>query len=94
MTLQKLLIYLLQSQKGKDLQSVMLVAESFVDNAILLCEKDISKCYIDYHRNMNREVFKNWLGDKFIPNILKERKTLIVLDNAKNHCRLMEKHLQ
>ena len=72
----------------------MLVAESFADNAILLCEKDISKCYIDYHRNMNREVFKNWLGDKFIPNILKERKTLIVLDNAKNHCRLMEKHLQ
>ena len=43
---------------------------------------------------MNREVFKNWLGYKFIPNILKERKTLIVLDNAKNHCRLMEKHLQ
>ena len=66
----------------------------FVDNALLWCGKDISKCYIDYHQNMNCEVFESWFGDKLIPNLPKDGKTPIVLDNAKYHCRLMEKHLQ
>ena len=66
-------------------------AEGFVANALLLCGKDISKCYVDYHQNMNGEIFKSWFGDKLIPNLLKNRKTLIALDNAKYHCRLIEK---
>ena len=40
---------------------------------------------------MNSDVFESWFGDKLIPNLPKDIKTLIVLDNAKYHCRLMEK---
>ena len=68
--------------------------EGFVDHALLLCGKDVSKCYIDCHQNMNSEVSKSWFGNKLIPNIFKDRKMLIVLDNAKYHRRLMEKHLK
>ena len=66
-------------------------AEGFVDNAVLSCGKDISKFYVDYHQNMNSEVFESWFGDKLIPNLPKDRKTLIILDNAKYYCRLMGK---
>ena len=34
-------------------------AVGFADNALLLCGKDISQCYVDYHQNMNGEVFEN-----------------------------------
>ena len=69
----------------------MLVAQKvFLDNALLLCGKDIPKCYVDYRQNMNGEVFENKFGDKLIPNLPIDRKTLIVPDNAKYHCRLME----
>ena len=40
---------------------------------------------------MSYEVFESWFGDKFIPNLPKDRKTLIVQDNAKYHCWLMGK---
>ena len=35
--------------------------------------------------------FENLFGDKFTPNLPKDRKTLILLDNANYHCRLIEK---
>ena len=40
---------------------------------------------------MSSEVFKSWFGNKLIPSLPKDRKTMIVLDNAKYQCRLMEK---
>ena len=40
---------------------------------------------------MNSEVYESWFGDKLIPNLPKDRKTLIALDNGKYHRRLMEK---
>ena len=40
---------------------------------------------------MNGEIFKIWFGEKLIPNLPKNRKTLIALDNAKYHCKLMKK---
>ena len=67
------------------------LSEGFVDNALVLCGKDITKCYIEYHRDMNSDISKIWFHDKLIPNIYKDRKTLIVLDNATYHCRLMGK---
>ena len=67
------------------------LSEGFVDNALVLRGKDITKCYIDYHRDMNSDISKIWFRDKLIPNIYKDRKTLIVLDNATYHCRLMGK---
>ena len=80
--------------KGKGVMICYGSSTGFVDNALLWCRKDISKCYIDYHQNMNCEVFESWFGDKLIPNLSKDGITLIVLDNAQYHCRLMEKHLQ
>lgn len=65
--------------------------EGFLDNALLLWGQCISKCYLDYHQNMSSEVFKSWFGNKLIPSLPKDRKTMIVLDNAKYQCRLMEK---
>ena len=67
--------------------------EGFADNALHLRGKGISKCYLDYHQNINGEVFESWFGDKLIQNFRKGRKTLIVLNNAKYHCRPMEKHI-
>ena len=58
-------------------------AESFVNNALLLCGTYISKCYMNYHENMNGEIFKSWFGNKLETNLLKDRKALTVLDNAK-----------
>ena len=46
-------------------------AEGFVDNALLLCGKYISKCYVDYHQNMNGEVFENYFGNRLAPNLPK-----------------------
>ena len=40
---------------------------------------------------MNCHVFQSWFGGKLIPNFPKGRKTLLVIDNAIYHCRLMEK---
>ena len=34
--------------------------EGFVDNAPFLCGKGISKCYVDYHQNMNGEVLRKF----------------------------------
>ena len=68
--------------------------EGFVYNALLLCGNNISKCYVDYHENMKGEVFESWFRDKHIPNLPQDRKKLTVLDNAKHHCRLTQKHLQ
>ena len=32
----------------------------FIDNALLLCGKDIPKWYVEYHQNMKGEVFQIW----------------------------------
>ena len=40
---------------------------------------------------MNGEVFESWFGNKLIPNLLSDRKTLTMLDNAKYYCRLIQK---
>ena len=68
-------------------------AEGFVDNTFLLCGKDISKCCVRYPKNMDGDVFESWFSNKLITNLLKDRKTLIVLGNAKYHCTLMEKNI-
>ena len=40
---------------------------------------------------MNAEVFERWFADRFTPDLPKERKDVIVMDNAKYHSRLIEK---
>ena len=40
---------------------------------------------------MNAEVFERWFANRFTPDLPKERKVVIVMDNAKYHSRLVEK---
>ena len=60
-------------------------------NSPLFCEKDLSDSYADYHQNMNGKVFENWFQSNLLPNVPKEKKVVIVLDNSKYHNRYVEK---
>ena len=40
---------------------------------------------------MNAEVFERWFANRFTPDLPKDRKVVVVLDNAKYHSRLVEK---
>ena len=40
---------------------------------------------------MNAEVFKRWFANRFTPDLPKDRKVVVVIDNAKYHSRLVEK---
>ena len=69
--------------------------EGFIPNSLLLCGKDLSESYADYHQDMNGTVFENWFQSTLLPNLQKGKKVVIVLDNAKYHSRYVEKkHLQ
>ena len=66
-------------------------SEGFVSNALLLCGKQLSESYADYHGDMNAEVFKRWFTNTMISNLPKDKKIVTVLDNAKYCSRLVEK---
>ena len=40
---------------------------------------------------MNGKVFENWFQSNLLPNLPKEKKVVIVLDNSKYHNRYVEK---
>ena len=69
------------------------VVKGFVPNALLLCGKELSKSYADSH-DMNAEIFKRRFANTLIPNLSKDRKVPIVMDDSKYHSRLVEKSLQ
>ena len=41
---------------------------------------------------MSRIVFADWFENMLTANLPKERKVVVVMDNAKYHCRLMKRH--
>ena len=47
--------------------------------------------YADYHDDMSEIVFEDWFKNTLTANLPKERKVVIVMDNAKYHCRFIEK---
>ena len=47
--------------------------------------KYFSESYANYHDDMNAEVFEKWFANTLIPNLSKDRKVVIVMDNAKYH---------
>ena len=59
-------------------------------NALLLCGKQLSDSCADYQDDMNAELFERWFVNTLIPNLPKDRKVAIVMDNAKYHSRLIE----
>ena len=61
-------------------------SESFLENTLLLCGKKLSELYLDYSNDFNGIVFEEWFESTLIPNLSKERKIAIVMDNAKYIC--------
>ena len=47
--------------------------------------KYFSESYANYNDDMNAEVFEKWFANTLIPNLPKDRKVVIVMDNAKYH---------
>jgi transposase len=63
--------------------------EGWVKDGLKLCGKKIEECNVDYHKNMQADIFETWFEKTLIPN-LKEN-SVIVMDNASYHSRLSEK---
>lgn len=60
----------------------------FISGASLIFS---STCHsMDYHDSMNSETFEKWVENQLIPNL--EQPSLIVMDNASYHSRLVEKN--
>ena len=65
-------------------------SEEFVPNTLVI-GKQLSESYVDYHDNRNARVFRRWFTSMLISNLTKDRKVVIVMDNAKYHSRLVAK---
>ena len=65
--------------------------EGFILNSLLLCSKQLSQPFANYHDDMNAVVFKSWFGNTLVSNLPIERKVITAMDNAKHHSRLVEK---
>lgn len=61
-------------------------SHGFVDNCMLLFA---SKKTSDYHEEMNHETFYKWFKESLLKNLSKP--TVIVMDNAKYHSKLLDK---
>ena len=55
------------------------------ENGCHMPVKYFSESYANYHDDMNAEVFEKWFANTLIPNLPKDRKVVIVMDNAKYH---------
>ena len=64
-------------------------AKGFEEN--LLCGKELSMQYADYHDDMSGIVFEDWFENTLTANLPKERKVVVLMDNAKYHCRFLER---
>ena len=47
-------------------------------NPLLLCGKELSVSYADYHDTMSGIVYQNWFENTLTANLPKERKVVIV----------------
>ncbi|XP_050501612.1 uncharacterized protein LOC126881397 isoform X3 [Diabrotica virgifera virgifera] len=64
-------------------------SEGWVPNALKLCGKKMEDCNVDYHKNMEADIFEDWFENSLIPNL--EKNSVIVLDNASYHSRQLTK---
>lgn len=61
--------------------------EGFISGASLIFSSKSNSA--DYHDNMDSENFENWVKEQLIPNL--ESPSLLVLDNASYHSRVVQK---
>lgn len=74
---------------GKGGRVIILHAGSstgFVPNCLLMFT---SKKTSDYHEEMNNQKFYEWFNESLLPNL--EKPSIIVMDNAKYHSRVLDK---
>lgn len=62
--------------------------EGFIDGAGLIFSTKNKSA--DYHDTMNSELFEKWMEEELLPKL--ERPSLIIMDNARYHSRLLEKY--
>lgn len=60
-------------------------ADGWVTNGLKLCGKKIQDCNVDYHKNMESQIFEEWFEHTLIPNL--KPSSVIVMDNASYHSR-------
>ena len=46
--------------------------EGFFNGALLLCGKNLSEFFANYHDDMNGKVFEDWFENAFLLKLLKE----------------------
>ncbi|KAJ4448233.1 hypothetical protein ANN_10247 [Periplaneta americana] len=62
-------------------------SEGWVDNCLYLSAKNIGDCKADNHDEMTAQVFENWFKNHLLENLPRNRKCIIVMDNASYHSR-------
>ena len=67
------------------------IVKALQKTPLLLCGKELSVSYADYHDNMGGIVYQNWFENTLTANLPKERKVVVVMDSAKYHCRFIGK---
>ncbi|XP_054015965.1 uncharacterized protein LOC128896633, partial [Hylaeus anthracinus] len=63
--------------------------EGWVQNGLYLAGKRLEYCHLDYHKNMDANVFAKWFKDHLLSNI--KPRNIIVMDNESYHSRQEEK---
>uniref|UniRef100_A0A6P7FW99 Uncharacterized protein LOC114331512 n=1 Tax=Diabrotica virgifera virgifera TaxID=50390 RepID=A0A6P7FW99_DIAVI len=64
-------------------------SEGWVPNALKLYGKKMEDCNVDYHKNIEADIFEDWFENSLIPNL--EKNSVIVLDNGSYHSRQLTK---
>lgn len=62
-------------------------SEGWVDNCLYLSAKNIGDSKADSHDEMTATVFENWFKNRLLANLPRDRKCIIILDNASYHSR-------
>jgi len=57
--------------------------DGWVKDGLKLCGKKIEDCNVDYHKNMQSNIFEKWFEEDILPNL--KPNSVIVMDNAPYH---------
>lgn len=61
----------------------------FVDGCLMVSNKSLKDASVDYHDDMNSELFEKWFQGRLLPALPPD--SVIVMDNAPYHSRILEK---
>lgn len=64
-------------------------SDGWVNDGLKLCGKKMENCNVDYHQNMESQIFEEWFENSLIPNL--KPNSVIVMDNAPYHSRQLTK---